>query len=113
MHDPLNIWMLIFGALLAWKLGSLVLLHPAVRRSETYGALWLLAPTLWPLVWPIWLAVLWREHRDANAYLALPKPVVPNGYVRLVPEGRPYGSPIPSNGQLAREIKLPQTYMVE
>lgn len=113
MHDPQTVWMLIFGALLTWKLGALVLLHPAVRRSEFHSAWWLFAPVLWPAVWPIWLWVLWREHRQAQAYLALPKPVDPHGYVRLVPEGRPYGSPIPSSGQLAREIKLPATYMVE
>lgn len=222
---PLNVWMLIFGALLTWKLGALLLLHPAVRRSEFHSPWWLFAPVLWPAVWPIWLWVLCRERRDAKAYEALPRSVAPDnsmhqagttggppraqgqvapnlrdliggkvmvvvayalipfillviaggnlcdlyekfekspktrvlswfllpvtlpvfiismlailiiagppvlfggaigwlldgdnrttppaieGDVRLVPEGRPYGSPIPGGGQLAREIKLPQ-----
>jgi len=111
---PLNVWMLIFGALLTWKLGALMLLQPGVRRSESHGPLWLLAPVMWPAVWPLWLWVILREHREAKAYLARPKPIDPEvlegGFVRLVPEGRPYGSPIPSGGQLAREITLPQVH---
>ena len=108
MH-PLGIWTFIFGTLGVWMFGMLALLYPWVARSERGSALWLLAPVFWPLVLPLWAWVIWRERRDIAAYLALPKAPDPNAPpIRLVPEGVPYGSPLPGDGQLVRE----QTYMV-
>ena len=104
-HDPLSIWTTIFGTLLMWKLGALLLLQPAVSRSERHLAWWRFAPVLWPVIWPIWLSALWREQRDVPAYRNRSGAVDPAGIVRLVPDGCPYGSPIPGDGQLARCIK--------
>ncbi|MCA8913284.1 MAG: hypothetical protein KDB82_16415 [Planctomycetes bacterium] len=111
MH-PLGIWTFIFGTLGVWMFGMLAFLYPWMARSERGSALWLLAPVLWPLALPFWAVAAWREHREAAAYLALPKPLNPDAPpVRLVAEGIPYGSPLPADGMLAREVRFPQTYM--
>lgn len=109
MDSWLGIWTLIFGTLGVWMFGMLAFLYPWVARSERGSVLWLLAPVFWPLALPVWALTVWREHREAAAYLALPGRLCPEPVegppVRLVAEGIPYGSPIPAGGVLAANIQ--------
>jgi hypothetical protein len=64
----------------------------------------LLAPVLWPLALPIWAWVLWREHVEERRYFERPVVLDPEAPVELVPAGIPYGSPVPFDSLLAKDI---------
>ncbi|MCB9896326.1 MAG: hypothetical protein H6839_17990 [Planctomycetes bacterium] len=105
MPHPSTIWICVFGALFVWCFGMLATLHSAAKRSCEHGPAWLLAPTLWPLIWPLWLWVLWRERRERLWYDSLDHPAdVSTEPLQLVPAGTLYGSPLPAGSLLAPDI---------
>jgi hypothetical protein len=101
MLEPADIWALWGGAVTAYLVGVIAWMQPSVRLCERGSAWWLLAPVFWPMATAIacmrWISL----RRGVAAYHRAHEMQQP---VRLVQEGRPYGSPI--SGALADELGL-------
>ena len=105
MPHPLSIWVYVFGSLFVWCGGLLAMLPSASRRAREHHPAWLLAATLWPMIWPVWLWVVWRERTERRWYESLePRRDISAEPLQLVAAGTPYGSPLPARSQLAPEI---------